>query len=618
MFYFIFLLTPTDLFEKAVKELKMKKEEIRIDKRDLSFYGYGKYRLKIFDRFIEKPWEALDFTEKIISPLLLFSDSLWALSYFSFARMDEGVRRGLIKRPEKLLADSIEKIKDIRKELKKILKEDFGVLKIPSIPDTLLKPLSILFIQMKETLEWLDQAFAFFPENKMKKIEKALLEEGNLPNREVENLIKKVDFKYLSAGFMDLCFILQYVLGSIKNYSGEDISFDTKYGKVFLGGKKENVYKGDYLLLVDYGGDDEYIEVGVAKEELPISIIVDFSGNDRYRGEKGPATALKGFSTVIDYKGDDVYTAERMGIGTGVFGQGILMDFSGNDVYRTEVYGEGAGVFGTGILSDAQGDDHYIGFQGTQGFGFVKGVGVLIDRKGNDTYTARDDTIKYPSPQTKKHNTSLSQGAGFGIRADFTDGHSLAGGVGILIDGEGNDHYSCGVFGQGVGYWFGTGILFDLSGNDKYQGVWYVQGAGAHFAVGILIDKKGDDEYEATMNMAQGAGHDFTLGILADYEGDDIHHAPNLSLGAGNANGMGLFFDFEGNDMYNTKGLTLGRANIGRRGGLRDLIKCIGIFVDAKGKDSYNLNFAGNKKIWKKKPQKKQPLKTEISIGIDL
>ena len=56
--------------------------------------------------------------------------------------------------------------------------------------------------------------------------------------------------------------------------------------------------------------------------------------------------------------------------------------------------------------------------------------------------------------------------------------------MGILIDGKGDDRYRCGVFGQGVSYWYGLGMLIDLEGHDTYEGVWYCQGARPHYGVG--------------------------------------------------------------------------------------------------------------------------------------
>jgi hypothetical protein len=246
-------------------------------------------------------------------------------------------------------------------------------------------------------------------------------------------------------------------------------------------------------------------------------------------------------------------------------------------------------------------------------------MGVLMDIKGNDNYMANDSTIDFPSSQAKEHNTSMCQGVGFGWRADFIDGHSLAGGVGMLLDAEGDDLYSAGVFAQGCAYWYGVGILTDEKGDDNYSGIWYVQGSGAHFGVGILNDGEGDDHYRATINMAQGAGHDFTIGYLLDESGDDVYHAPNLSLGGGNANGVGIFWDKSGNDKYNVEAATtLGRANIGSRGSLRDHMLCLGLFLDTGGQDKYSKPFAKDNLIWTQRGLNEEfPLETEKGVGLD-
>ena len=64
---------------------------------------------------------------------------------------------------------------------------------------------------------------------------------------------------------------------------------------------------------------------------------------------------------------------------------------------------------------------------------------MLVDERGNDKYVANDTVIDDPSAQSKDHATSMSQGAGCGRRADYSDGHSLGGGFGILCDVEGDD-----------------------------------------------------------------------------------------------------------------------------------------------------------------------------------
>jgi hypothetical protein len=280
-------------------------------------------------------------------------------------------------------------------------------------------------------------------------------------------------------------------------------------------------------------------------------------------------------------------------------------------------------MFGVGVLVDLAGKDEYTCLSYSQGFGYTLGSGALVDLSGDDRYVADDTNITRPAPQTQEHNTSLSQGFGYGVRADYTDGHSWSGGVGFLVDEAGDDEYSCGVFGQGCGYWYGAGFLVDGGGRDSYTGVWYVQGSGAHFAVGALWDVGGNDTYKATMNMAQGAGHDFSIGFLLDDAGDDVHDAPNLSLGGGNDNGIGIFIDRAGADAYATRGVTLGRAAIGARGALRERLLCLGLFLDLGGKDRYVVDgkespLAKDKKTWTQPgTNAKEPSPFEKGVGLD-
>ena len=244
----------------------------------------------------------------------------------------------------------------------------------------------------------------------------------------------------------------------------------------------------------------------------------------------------------------------------------------------------------------------------------------LVNFEGNDRYVAEDSFIFNPSPQTAEHNASLAQGVGFGKRADYIDGHSWAGGVGILCDNNGDDTYSAGLFAQGCAYWFAVGMLLDGGGNDIYNGVWYVQGAGAHFGVGYLDDFAGDDRYDAELNMAVGAGHDFTVGFFNERGGDDTYRVPNLSLGGGNANGIGIFHDHDGDDIYETKGgTTLGRANASDQGPRRYL-GVFGIFVDSGGNDRYNEDYAANNSRWvgpKSNTEKPNPYETGVGIDRD-
>lgn len=608
--------------KKTAHKMNLSLSDIKIEKSDLEFYGYGRFRTKLFDYLIDNPVAIDPFIRTLAHTILNNSDSLWALSYFPWARIDEGVRRGLIVRADEYLINSMPRDEALDTALTNLLLDFYqsDKITIENIPERIRIGLYLILTGIKNSIEWIENGTRNLTKDDIEGITKKLLETDVLSNPYIESLIEKTDFKAISAGAIDLAYVLPTALDLMKNSNSIKVTrINTKYGLIVIGGIDDDIYQHQpYLLIIDFGGNDTYEGGGVSAKEYPVSIIMDYYGNDRYASEIGCGTGIGGLGYVLDCEGNDLYQAKEFGLGAGIFGQGIIFDLDGDDEYTTDFCGIGAGVFGTGAVSDITGNDRYTGFQACQGFGYVKGCGLLIDKNGNDIYTARDDTIKYPSAQTEEHNTSLAQGAGFGIRADFTDGHSLAGGIGMIIDGQGNDKYSCGVFGQGCGYWFGTGILVDYQGDDEYNGVWYVQGSGAHFALGILIDSLGDDRYRATNNMALGAGHDFTLGTLFDYSGNDVYDVPNLSLGAGNANGMGLFIDLKGNDEYLTHGgITLGNASGAGRGSLRDFMKTIGIFIDGEGKDRYSEKYADNKKTWRQSPPLQPPLKYEWCIGID-
>lgn len=388
-----------------------------------------------------------------------------------------------------------------------------------------------------------------------------------------------------------------------------DWEIETTWGVIKLTGGSDTTHADrPTALIIDTGGNDTYINVpSNASAGNWLSIVIDTAGDDKYVSDPaltttslaefakrktggakpGPGGALFGVTCLIDLAGADVYRSHRPAFGSGRFGFAVLEDEAGDDLYDGYADAEGYGNFGAGILEDHFGVDIYRCFSTSQGSAGVRGAGMLLDRAGNDKYEANDKVIDFASPQSAEHNISLAQGAAIGRRADYLDGHSQSGGVGILFDVDGDDLYSCAVFGQGVGYWQGVGMLWDGAGKDNYYGQWYVQGAAAHFAVGYLEDVDGNDTYVAKMNMAQGAGHDFSIGWLFDRSGDDIHQAPNLSLGAGNSNGLGIYLDLAGDDNYLSSGETLGRAADPALTGLRSRALCLGVFMDLQGNDTY-------------------------------
>lgn len=448
----------------------------------------------------------------------------------------------------------------------------------------------------------------------------------------LERALKRVDLQRLLAGGHDCLLAAQQVMEAFQKLDSTtretlkqpfEFTVDTPWGRVRLCGGGNDVHpRLPYLLIIDTGGNDIYYGGGATLSVAnAISWLIDLEGDDQYgadaqslktpipeqpnrakAGDMAFGGAALGYAVLVDMAGDDRYRTASAGLGAARFGVGVLIDLQGDDLYDGYAFTQGAGYVGVGLLIDRGGQDRYACFQSGQGYGGVRGAGFLIDVVGNDQYLAHDQPLDFPSPQTKERNTSLAQGCGMGRRADYSDGHSFAGGIGVLLDVQGDDLYRCGVFGQGAGYWGGMGWLIDLQGNDTREGAWYVQGAAAHFAVGYLEDRLGSDRYLAAFNMAMGAGHDFSIGYLYDIEGDDQYDAPSLALGGGNANGIGIFVDLKGDDQYRIRAnsANLGRVNPFGKGTLRERALCLGLFLDGGGTDSYppTADFAGNARNW--------------------
>jgi hypothetical protein len=375
----------------------------------------------------------------------------------------------------------------------------------------------------------------------------------------------------------------------------------TPIGKVKLGSSESDAHgSGEYLLLIDPGGADTYDCSAGANSSLgnPFSICIDLMGNDTYENQGEEAFSQgggrMGVGVLWDANGNDQYESTRLCQGFGNFGVGFLIDSGGSDHYVNDRLGQGSGYYGIGVLVDEWGNDEYDCYLYSQGFGYIKGWGFAYDHEGNDDWEANDTNIIYPGPQTSDHNTSMSQGCGYGMRLSDDPPQWMSGGQGLLFDHGGDDTYICGVFGQATGYWFGTGILADFGGMDTMRGIWYVQSGAAHYATSFLIAKGNEnDTYRVSHNVGMGGGHDFSNAFFLEEGGDDIYtnitevdpsQWPGISLGAGNDCGTGIFVDYGGTDSYgNNNGNTMGHGNFldfRLRGSW-------GVFVDIAGTDTY-------------------------------
>ena len=363
--------------------------------------------------------------------------------------------------------------------------------------------------------------------------------------------------------------------------------FETPRGRLIIGGVDRQTYLlgnlGEVIIL-DLGGDDLYLKEKDTADYGNHEYLIDLDGHDEYMAFSafGFGATLGGFSLLWDVRGNDRYRGSQLNFGAGVAGMGFLVDQKGDDIYECASGGQGMGMAGMGLVFDFAGNDQYQGGSCVQGVGGPGGVGVLMDSEGDDLYAAgnrfSDEVKREPGGYI-----NFSQGFGFGLRP------YCSGGLGVLLDGRGEDRYIASYFAQGSNYWLAAGALVDRDGNDFYEAMRYSQGAGIHLGAGLLFDHSGHDVYNL-WGVGQGCGHDLSVGVLWDSEGDDLYRGSWLYGGAGYANGIGLLVDGDGDDHYvpssvsaHHRPFALGYGQFVKS---RDL-ESVGIHLDLGGEDYF-------------------------------
>jgi hypothetical protein len=384
-------------------------------------------------------------------------------------------------------------------------------------------------------------------------------------------------------------------------------AIDTPAGKIVIGGRGNNVYELDKMTgvcaVIDLGGDDVYHE-GTVSPQRPVLVVIDLAGNDHYEGTQPgiQGGAMLGVSMLVDLAGDDVYDAKDIAQGSAVGGVGILIDFAGNDRYRGFRRVQGQALGGVGILLDRAGKDDYHAAMWAQGFGGPLGFGVLDDLEGDDHYYCGGMWRNSYYPETPGYE-GWGQGVGAGLRG-VADG-----GIGVILEGGGDDVYEYDYFAQGGGYWLGMGFARDFGGNDRrlggtqkeYDGSPRTQtmfdrftcGFGCHYALGFCFDDAGNDTYGGTI-MGLGFAWDCSNGFLCDFGGNDHYEATGgLTQGNGAQAGLGVLFDYGGDDTY--EGDSQGYASPGIS--YHPLPQCGGNFsflIDYGGNDVYGCGVQSN------------------------
>lgn len=397
----------------------------------------------------------------------------------------------------------------------------------------------------------------------------------------------------------------------LSNVETKELWVDTAFGAVRILGRGDDTIEGGAgptLLAVDLAGRDAWRgRVAVPSYPVaPVSVAVDLSGDDAWDGgalEGTVACGLFGLGALFDLSGDDRYAVAGSGLACAWYGTGLLWDEAGNDVYEVRTkWGSAAAHVGAAVLVDLAGNDRHVCGHQSQGMGSTYGAGVLLDLAGDDVYEARDDGNR--EAIYLDQSVAMSQGCGYGRRADLSDGHSLAGGFGVLVDAAGNDRYHAQCWAQGCAYWWAVGILEDRGGNDVYENGKYSLGAAAHFGVGCQVDLAGDDAYNqgvtTAVNQYQGHARDGSLGVSIDGGGDDRYQLRTHGAGSGDLGSVGFFWDRSGDDVYEVRWNDLGKPNgwnetppmgtatrTDPMRSFRDELGTYGVFLDTGGRDAY-------------------------------
>lgn len=342
----------------------------------------------------------------------------------------------------------------------------------------------------------------------------------------------------------------------------------TPAGNIIIGGPEDNTWNLEEIenlcCLIDTGGNDTYIE-GTCNPNRPVLALIDLGdGDDTYVG-KLPGIqggSVLGISLLYNERGNTTYTARDIAQGGTIGGAAILIDGDGNDRYNGFKRVQGAALEGLALLIDRAGADDYHAALLAQGLGHPRGFGVLLDKSGNDHYYVggyyEDSYPEHPGYD------GWGQGLGAGIRG------VACGGIGVLLEGAGDDVYEYDYFAHGGGYWMAVGFARDFGGNDQRLGAtlkaytggnrsqarWqrFSNGFGCHYALGFLFDDAGNDSYNGTI-MGLGMAWDLSAGFLVDFDGDDQYAATGgLTQGTGAEGSLGFLFDYRGADEYKGRG----------------------------------------------------------------
>ncbi|MEA3312015.1 MAG: hypothetical protein U9Q76_07330, partial [candidate division WOR-3 bacterium] len=344
-----------DPIDEVLAKGGLVREDVHFDRALMDFYGGGPHRLKIFDLLVNRPLDIPYYNRLFVHQLFEGGDRLAKGVFFACLRTDAPVRRGLIQHPyaamKKALAEEKDKFSYALDQLKEVSgQEDFTCeFEPPQWSPETEEALSVIILASAQAIEMRNLAFRDLSNEEQQRLwDKSLGYIGDdtaLTAEDVyfvEEAIGRIEYSLLYAGLEDLAMVLDTLMPFIDSLKDElpRFEFETPYGTVKIAWEGDDEYDGDYLLLIETGGDELYSRAGANPDIAhPLSIVIDLDGSDRY-----------------------INTSHDPTIAAGVLGAGILIDWRGDETYESNGTGEGAGLFGLGLLYDREGTDHYEGF----------------------------------------------------------------------------------------------------------------------------------------------------------------------------------------------------------------------------------------------------------------
>jgi hypothetical protein len=618
-------------FDAVLAPLGLTRTDLALPAEAIGLWGGDKYKVNLLDFLRADVTRCGPYARSISSGLLTNKDNLGGLVTAAHTRLDHGIRLGLVGDPleayrARIAALGPDCLAVALAELTAQPAATFsGDPAYQALPQRLREAAALVLFtapeaQVDRQLGLIDpiQARGLDPHGVAHRITAFVIgtfaEEDNLTGHEVvddradamlaETLLDSVDWDYLHCGATLLAIAAteaNKILAppgpaETKESLAGTFAFtaDTPLGRVVLRGDTADSDDGrPTLLCIDTGGADTYASAGMATVDHPIGICIDLAGDDSYINSDDNVhtfgTGSFGTGILLDAAGHDTYSSTYAAQGAGIFGTGILYDLGGDDRYSAFGNSQASGTFGTGLLADLDGNDEYHIYKYGQAYGGTRGCGILLDSAGDDRYLANLTDHFNGGLYGPTHHVHFVQGSAYGRRADITDGHSWAGGVGILCDVAGNDYYEADVYGQGNSYWHACGMLIDRGGNDTYRAGQYSQASAPHFAIGILQDDAGDDRYLCSIRQSLGHGRDWSIAWLEDSAGDDWYQGARTTLGCSHVNSISVCWDKLGDDVYIAKGTGLGESEPEPNGSPRDWLLTLGLFIDGAGTDGYYL-----------------------------